>query len=55
MYFKGKRRIPGGKDPSKAADVPCGIAPNKRSVAGTAITASDFEAHFAGAGENGYV
>ena len=55
MYFKGKRRIPGGKDPSKAAAEPRGIAPNKRSVAGTAITASDFEAHFAGAGKNGYV
>ena len=51
VYFKGKRRIPGGKDPSKAAADPRGIAPQKRSVAGTAITASDFEAHFAGAGK----
>ena len=26
VYFKGKRRISGGKDPAKAADEPCGIA-----------------------------
>ena len=32
VYFKGKRRVPGGKDPSKAAAGPRGIAPKNKGV-----------------------